>query len=158
MHTGRMQTLTHAWRALRRAPAFAIAAALTLSIGIGATTSIFAVLNTILLEPLAYRDPGRLAGVWFALPGMNFNNAPQSASSYFTFRRLSHLIEGMGVVARNSVNLSTDAAADAGSERVRTAQVSANGFPLLSGTIAIGRAFTHHETGQPGRAVVLPTG
>ena len=150
-----MQTLTHAWRALRRAPAFAIAAALTLSIGIGATTSIFAVLNTILLKPLAYRDPGRLAGVWFTLPGMNFNNAPQSASSYFTFRRLSRSIEGMGIVGRNSVNLSTDAADGSASERVRTAQVSASVFPLLGGSMEIGRGFTADEDVPHGRAVVV---
>ena len=71
-----MSTLIVAWRSLRRAPAFAIAAALTLSIGIGATTSIFAVLNTILLKPLPYREPSRLTGIWFNLPGMSFHPRP----------------------------------------------------------------------------------
>ncbi len=61
-HTTRMSTLTLAGRALRRSPSFAAAAALTLSIGIGATTAIFTVLDTVLLKPLAYpraRTPRR---------------------------------------------------------------------------------------------------
>lgn len=82
-----------------------------LSISIGATTAIFAALNTILLKPLPYRDPGRLAGVWFNFPRMNFNRAPQSGSSYFTLRQVSHSIEGMGVVDRSSVNLAIDGGA-----------------------------------------------
>jgi putative ABC transport system permease protein len=147
-----MQTLTHAWRALRRAPAFAIAAALTLSIGIGATTSIFAVLNTILLEPLPYRDPGRLAGIWFNLPGMNFPRAPQSASSYFTFRRFSRQIEGIGVVSPNSVNLEMDGGS---AERVRSANVSAAVFPLLGVPLQLGRAFTADEDAPHGPAAVV---
>lgn len=147
-----MQILTLAWRSLRRAPAFAIAAALTLSIGIGATTSIFAVLNTILLKPLPYRDPGRLAGVWFNLPGMNFPRAPQSASSYFTFRRFSRQIEGIGVMSPNSVNLEIDGGS---AERVRSASVSASVFPLLGVPLQLGRGFTEEEDTPRGPGVAV---
>src|SRR5918996_888494 len=47
-------------RALRRAPAFAVAAVLTLALGIGATTVIFSVTDHVVLRPLAYADAGRL--------------------------------------------------------------------------------------------------
>jgi predicted permease len=147
-----MQTLTHAWRSLWRAPAFAIAAALTLAIGIGSTTSIFAVLNTILLKALPYRDPGRLSGIWFNLPGMNFPRAPQSASSYFTFRRFSREIAGVGVVSPNSVNLEIDGASP---ERVRSANVSASVFPLLGVPLQLGRGFTAEEDAPHGPAVAI---
>ena len=128
-----MSTLIFAWRSLRRAPAFAIAAALTLSIGIGATTAIFTVLDTILLKPLPYREPDRLMGVWIALPGMGFNAAPQSTSSYFTFRRFARSIEGMAIVSPAAVNIDSD---DDGAkpERIRSAFASATTFTLLGTT------------------------
>ncbi|HEY4303971.1 MAG TPA: ABC transporter permease [Gemmatimonadaceae bacterium] len=147
-----MQTLTHACRSLRRAPAFALAAALTLSIGIGATTAIFAVLNTILLKPLPYREPSQLAGIWFNLPGMSFPRAPQSASSYFTFRRFSRQIEGIGVVSPNSVNLEVDGGA---AERVRSANVSASVFPLLGVPLQLGRSFTADEDAPHAQGVAV---
>jgi predicted permease len=149
-----MPTLTLAWRSLRRAPVFALAAALTLSIGIGATTAIFTVLDTVLLKPLPYRDPGRLAGVWFSLPAMGFNAAPQSASSYFTFRRFSHLVDGIAVVDRASVNLESD---DAGAkpERLRSALASASVFTLLGTNFERGRGFTADEDSPRGDHVVV---
>ncbi|HEY4131700.1 MAG TPA: ABC transporter permease [Gemmatimonadaceae bacterium] len=149
-----MSTLIFAWRSLRRAPAFAVAAALTLSIGIGATTAIFTVLNTVLLKPLPYREPERLAGVWFALPGMGFNNAPQSLSSYFTFRRLSRLIDGIAVVDRSSANLQSEDG-DVKPERVRAGLISASVFTLLGTTFERGRGFTTEEDSPRGDRVVV---
>lgn len=148
-----MKTLPFAWRALGRAPVFTGAAVLTLAIGIGATTATFTVLDTILLKPLQYRDPDRLAGVWVALPGMGFDAAPQSTSSYFTFRRLSHTIEGMGVVDRASSNLEIG---DAGRpERIRSALVSASVFTLLGPTFERGRGFTAAEDAPHGGHVAI---
>jgi hypothetical protein len=149
-----MSTLIFAWRALRRAPGFAIAAALTLSIGIGATTAIFTVLNTVLLKPLPYREPDRLAAVWFALPGMGFKNAPQSLASYFTFRKLSRLIDGMAVVDRSSVNFESENG-DVKPERVRAGLVSASVFTLLGTTFERGRGFTAEEDSPRGDRVVV---
>src|SRR4029078_4711834 len=63
--TGFLFDLTYALRTLRRAPAFASIAALTLGLGIGATTAIFTLVKGLLLRPLpSYREPDRLANFW----------------------------------------------------------------------------------------------
>ncbi|MFI5230005.1 MAG: ABC transporter permease [Gemmatimonadales bacterium] len=153
-----MTTLALAARALRRSPSFAAAAALTLAIGIGATTAIFTVLDTVLLKPLPYRDPQQLAGVWIALPGMGFKAAPQSAGSFFTFRRFSRLIEGIAMVDRASVNFEGTAGA-AAPERLRAALISASAFNLLGTAFERGRGFTLEEDSPHGRrAVILSDG
>ncbi|MGH8638492.1 MAG: permease prefix domain 1-containing protein, partial [Burkholderiales bacterium] len=58
------QDLTFGWRTLRKQPVFAIAAVSTLALGIGATTSIFSVVNGVLLRPLPFEDPDRLVQVY----------------------------------------------------------------------------------------------
>jgi hypothetical protein len=53
---------------LRRRPSFAILAAATLALGIGATTAVYTIVRAVLLRPLPYRDPGRLALIWDNAP------------------------------------------------------------------------------------------
>ena len=75
-----VQDLRFAFRQFRKNPGFAIAATLILGVGIGATSAIFTVVNTIVLKPLAYRESGRLVSIQEAgIPGplpvnaMHFN-------------------------------------------------------------------------------------
>src|SRR4051812_31239244 len=95
----------HAWRSLWRTPVFAITAAFTLVIGIGASAAMFAIVNGVLLKPLPYGNAGRLVGVWNDLPPVNLHKASQTSGTYFTFQRHSRTLEDIGVYQDGSVNL-----------------------------------------------------
>src|SRR5690242_10840294 len=58
------QDIRYAWRTLRKSPGFAATAILTLALGIGASTAVFTVVDSVLLKPLAFRDSGRLVACW----------------------------------------------------------------------------------------------
>src|SRR5258708_22121319 len=60
-----LRDLRHAWRLLRRQPAFTGVAILTLALGIGTTTAVFTIVYCVLLLPLPYRDPSRLVILFF---------------------------------------------------------------------------------------------
>ena len=59
-----MQDFRYALRMLRKNPGFAFTAVLTLALGIGASTAVFTLVDSIVLEPLAYRDSGSLVVAW----------------------------------------------------------------------------------------------
>jgi hypothetical protein len=59
-----LRDVRHGFRVLRRSPGFTAAALLTLALGIGATSAVFSVVRTVMLEPLPYRDPDRIVAVW----------------------------------------------------------------------------------------------
>lgn len=61
--------LRHAWRLLRRQPAFTAVAILTLALGIGTTTAVFTIVDGVLLRPLPYRDPSRLVTLFYGHQG-----------------------------------------------------------------------------------------
>lgn len=98
-------SLSYSWRSLRRAPGFSASVILTLAIGIGAATAIFAVVDAVLLRPLPYGDSGRLVGVWFHIPAVGLPQAPQTSASYFTFARYTKSISGIAAYQSGSADV-----------------------------------------------------
>ena len=93
--------LRYACRVLRRNPAFAIVALLTLAVGIGANTAVFTVVNRVLLKPLPYPDAERLVAVWNRAPGAAgltdvSGGLRLSLSMYVTFAEENRVFEHVG--------------------------------------------------------------
>jgi len=148
-----MSSLKLAWRSLRRSPTFTISGVVTLIIGIGASTTVFTVLNAVLFKPLPYPDPDRLAGAWFALPGMHSPQAPQNIATFFAYKRFARSIEGIAAFQPVSVNVVVRA--NAPPERLRAAGVTASTFSLLGISLELGRGFTEAEDAPHGEPVAI---
>jgi predicted permease len=150
------QDLRYALRTLGRTPAFTAVAVLTLALGIGATTAIFSVVHGVLMVPLPYRDPGRLANIWVDLGVGNQSLPAVSPGDYLDYQRRSRLFEGFAAASGPQVVGATGALTgrDGTTERVDVTPVTANFFPLLGVEPMLGRHFTAGEE-QPGGSQVL---
>ena len=73
-------------RRLAWTPVFTLATLVTLALGSGANPAIFSVINSVLLKPLPYPWPDRLAGVWQTAPGVNIKSLNASVADYFNYR------------------------------------------------------------------------
>src|SRR5271165_3775197 len=81
-----LRDLAFAGRTLRKSPVFALTAAITIALGIGASTAIFSVTNAVLLRPLPYKNPDRLVIVCGDLRKRNVKDFPFSNAEYFDLR------------------------------------------------------------------------
>ena len=131
-----IQDLRYAIRSLRRQPAFAAIAVLTVGLGIGATTAIFSVVNGVLLKPLPYREPDRLAMIWETL---NDDRVMVSYQNYLDWRRRQR---GFQDIALYNSFQAFNMTGRGNAERVRGALVTGNIFQLLGARADLGRLIT----------------
>jgi putative ABC transport system permease protein len=128
-------------RTLRRTPGFTLVAAVTLALGIGANTTIFSVVDGVLLNPLPYHDSNRLVGVWHTAPGLGYDQFGISPGFYFQYLEQNDVFEQMAVFTTNQVNLT----GDGDPERVPVAVVSRSLIDVLGVPPARGRNFVEEE-------------
>ncbi|MGH7647007.1 MAG: ABC transporter permease, partial [Gemmatimonadaceae bacterium] len=134
-------------RTLRKNPAFALTAIVTLALGIGATTAIFSVVNAVLLRPLPYRQPDRLAVVWGDLRNRNVTNFPMSPADFRDLRADAHAFQDLAGVSTFRQPLAGDGFEP---EQVTVGSVTTTFFSLLGAHVALGRDFTDADaTPQP---------
>src|SRR5579875_433150 len=76
-----LRELLYSWRNLWKSPAFAITAILTLAIGIGASTAVFTVLDSVILKPLGYRDSGQLVVLWEKVKFLTTKSIPYTGAN-----------------------------------------------------------------------------
>ncbi len=148
--------LRYAWRALRRTPGFTLAAIAALALGIGATTTIFTVVNGVLLRPLQYEAPDRLANIWNDL-GEGAQSLPAvSPADFRDYQQRSRTFEDFAAAAEGDVaNLRGNLTGEGEPERADIVTVTANFFPLLGVRPMLGRQFLPEEEVVNGPHVVM---
>jgi predicted permease len=132
---------------LRRSPALAATIVLTLSLGIGANTAIFSVVDSVLLRPLAFRDSGRLVAIWD-----NYGGLPKlgvSPAEYERWRRQTDLFEGTAFYRYVGNGLELNLTEGVEPVRIHMTWASSSLFSVLGARPAAGRFFEADEAVAP---------
>jgi putative ABC transport system permease protein len=129
------QDVRYGARNLLRTPGFTVVAAITLALGIGASTAIFSVVNAVLLRPLAYKDADQLVTI------LHYGSAPVATGNYIDWREQSRSFEAMGAADYWSPNLTNSDPA----EHLYGMKVTQNLLPLLGIEPLLGRLFVAGE-------------
>ena len=124
---------------------FTFTAILILALGIGATTTIFSLLNAVLLKPLAYPDSDRIVSVW------RFQGSGFSGPELADLQDQSKAFEELSYLNASGFNM----AADAVPERVQGLNASASFFRILGAKPAMGRTFSEEEDRPETSPVVI---
>jgi predicted permease len=147
-----LQDIRYSVRGLRKAPGFALVAIVTLALGIGATTAIFSVINTVLLRPLPYKDSPRIARIQTLTPMFPDFQLGESIPDFNDIRADARSFEALAAYQEKTVNLT----APGDPELIRTAEVTNEFLPLLGISPAFGRGFlAEDEQRKSGDVVVL---
>ncbi len=148
-----MNDLKFTSRQLLKNPGFTAVAVLTLALGIGATTSVFSLVDTVLLKSLPFDQPGQLVQVWEApAPGQRNWASP---GAFLDWKEHGSVFEDLSLLDGRELNLTGEGEP----ERVSGVGMSASGLKILRARPALGRFFAPDED-QPGkdRVVVLGHG
>jgi putative ABC transport system permease protein len=146
-----LQDLKYALRMLKKNPAFTAVAILTLAVGIGANSAIFSVVNSVLLRPLPFREPGQLVRVYSEFPTMQLQKFWLSAPELLDIQREAKSWEAIGAWAPGGQNVGTE------SEplRVTSAAITRSLIDVLGVPPERGRNFTEEEDRNGGPRVAI---
>ena len=156
MHALR-QDVRYAFRSLLATRGLTAAAILSLALGIGANTSIFSVASALLLRPLPYSDPDRLAILWNRSPGLGIAEDWFSTAQYFDIKSSATSFEQVAIALGMQMTLTGGGEP----ERVGAIRMSSSLLPLLGARPAHGRLFEpSDDEGAPvsSSAVILHHG
>ncbi len=139
-------------RRLGRTPLFTLATLVTLALGIGANTAIFSVINSVLLKPLPYPEPERLAAVLQTAPGVNIKDLGASIADYVTYREDSKTLADVAIFNGGAVTVTEFGQP----ERVDGIYATFRLLPMLGVQPILGRAFTEtdNQNGSPDVAMI----
>jgi predicted permease len=136
-------------RLLAKSPVFGLTGIAVVALGVGAATAIFGVVYGVMLRPLPFNEPDRLVTIWLSrVTGRTYPTAADAAE----LRQLSNIFKDVALVRSSNANLSMTG--DGEPQRLQSARVSANMFPVLGVNAHLGRAFIAGED-EPGRANVV---
>ena len=138
----------HAIRRLRRAPGFTALCALTLAVGIGASTAIFSAVNPILFEPIPYPQPERVLAIWDY--GVDGSHLDVTFGTYRELAERSRTLESIAVMRSWQPTMTGGQP-----ERLAGQRVTAGYFDVLAVRPALGRNFTAAEDLPNGAKVAI---
>src|SRR6267378_2387961 len=149
-----VQDVRFASRTLRRSPSFMFTAILALALGIGANTAIFTVVNTVLLQPLAYPEPERLVQLELSSPQGNGNIT--SIPKFNVWREQTQVFKEVAAydLGGPGVNLTGGDRP----EQIKGIHVSAGFFRVFGARVVAGRTFSAEEDRPGGPELVVITG
>jgi putative ABC transport system permease protein len=149
------QDVRYGLRVLAKAPGFTAVAVLAIALGVAANTAIFSVINAVLLEPLPYREPGRLVSLWEMNKARDARQNVLSPANLIDWKEQTDVFEDVAAFMDSRANLS----GGGDPEEVIVQYITPNLFPLLGVEPIKGRGFTD-EDASPGaaRTVVLGHG
>jgi predicted permease len=145
-----MQDLRFALRMFTRRPGFAIIAAFTLALGVGATTAVYSIFYAVLLRPLPVRDPDRLVMIGETPPDDPARQMLALYPDFQEYRRSARLIEGVTAVARTYPLLAYNGV----TRKLIAGPVVPGWFETVGSQPVLGRTFTQEDE-QQGCSVVL---
>jgi predicted permease len=141
-----LSDLLFAGRAIRKSPVFALTAAITIALGVGASTAIFSVTNAVLLRPLPYKNPDQLVIIPTDMRNRGVKDFPFSNANFIDFREATkNDFQGLAGVFTFPLTLTGE---DGMPEQVHAGVVTTNYFQLVGAGIAMGRDFSNDD-GQP---------
>jgi len=143
----------YALRTMRRTPALAGAAILTLALGIGANTAIFSAVNAVILRPLPFPNPDQLYMLWEENPEKGWHKQVSAPANMFDWKeQVAAFADVMGY----SEAFGTSTLTDGGEPMiVKPALGTGNFFSVLQARAALGRTFTDAETWRTGQSVAV---
>jgi putative ABC transport system permease protein len=145
------QDLRYAVRLLRRSPAFAAIAVLTLALGIGLNILIFSAVDNVLLHSLPYPESDRLFAVWSRSASHGAEPMHVSAADFYDWQMQSRALQSLAAYANWPMNLTNVDEP----RRLQTQLVSANLFSTLGVHAEIGRTFLPNEDQEQSAPVIL---
>jgi predicted permease len=143
------QDVRYGIRMLAKTPGFTLIAILTLTLGIGANTALFSVVNAVLLNPLPYPHSEQIASAYTRTA--NFQQSSVTYLNFLDWQKNNRSFEYLAGRRNDNFNLTGTGTA----ERLRTGMVSADFFEVLSVQPFIGRTFTRDEDQVGGAPVAL---
>ena len=147
-----LQDIRYGFRMLAKNPGFTAIAILTLTLGIGANTAIFSVVNAVLLAPLPYAQPSRLAALYESQP--SFPDSSISYPNFLDWVKMNHSFTSMAAFRQEDYNLTGMGEP----ERVKAEMISAEFFPVLGIPPIAGRNFRPEEDQVGAAPVALISG
>jgi putative ABC transport system permease protein len=151
-----VQDLSRACRGLRRARGFTAAAVLTLAVGMAGVTSMFALIQGILLRPLPMPEPDRLVTIWKELRSTGSAHWPLQAAELDILRASSHVFAKVAAVGYNDPS-QTEVFDGSFSEFITTTRVTGDFFEVLGVPPLLGRTLTASDDAAGSERVLVLT-